>query len=671
MSAPNLAPKPEDTAGPEVADLAESAGLILDPWQRLYLDVSLAENPTTGLWEAFESGLVVSRQNGKDAILEAIGLGGLFLLGEEIAHTAQLMSTAKDAFARLLGRIQATPHLRKLVPNRPPYVRQSADDFSIRTTEGPSIGFSSRSSRGGRGFGKDRVIYNEALFLDPEEIAAQVPTMSTRANPQLMYASSAGRAGSGQLRAVRDRGRAQGEGLTWFEWSLDTEGRSVEELVAAGVLDDEQVWAQTNPALGIRISLAYIRGERRAMSANPELFLRERLGVFDEPATAGRVISAAQWDVLAEPGLSSIGAAVFAVDVNEERTVASIAAAGLLEDGLPLIELVATGPAQPGEGDEDEVAGLGWVVEWAAERRGVRIAVAVNGPAGGLAARLEAAGADVVRLSDAELARGSQALLDMVTDGELRHLGDPVLGEAVAAGRKKESGDGAWRWSRKDSAADITALVAATEALHVLTGAGGEPVWPGFDQALHVADVEPAQYWPRYWAVRLGSFLSPSVWQCWAEAPDGRLVLERELYRTHVSPAELGAMVAAVTRGSDGEWLVPKPRVVLSDADVEAFRPFQRAVGKSCRAPQVSLEDGLAAVGKRLAGGQLLFGADALVEPDPLLAAAHRPTCTTEELPGYVWDADKEVPCDGHGVDCARWVVAYVDLRPRGGVRLL
>lgn len=76
------------SAGSEATDLAARAGLFLDPWQSLILDASLGMR-ADGTWSAFETAVVVSRQNGKGSILEARELAGLFMLGEElILHSA-------------------------------------------------------------------------------------------------------------------------------------------------------------------------------------------------------------------------------------------------------------------------------------------------------------------------------------------------------------------------------------------------------------------------------------------------------------------------------------------------------------------------------------------------------------------------------------------------------
>jgi len=61
---------------------------VLDDWQRFALDCALGER-ADGKWAAFEVGIVVPRQNGKGAILEARELAGLFLFDEQlILHSA-------------------------------------------------------------------------------------------------------------------------------------------------------------------------------------------------------------------------------------------------------------------------------------------------------------------------------------------------------------------------------------------------------------------------------------------------------------------------------------------------------------------------------------------------------------------------------------------------------
>jgi phage terminase large subunit-like protein len=439
------------SAGGEAVELAERAGLRLDPWQAWVLEQALGER-ADGKWSAFEVALVVPRQNGKGSILEALELANLFLHGTPIIHTAQLMQTSRNHFDRVNKLIQEAPFLRRRVKK----IRTANEEHSIELHGGAFLRFMARSAKAGRGLSDgELIVFDEAMFLAAGPMAALIPTMSTKQNPQLWYTSSAGLAESEVLRAIRARGEAGSPGLCYLEWSIEQPepGRPVD-------LDDETLRVQANPSYNIRISAEYIENERHAMSAVPDEWIRERLGVFDDPGTAGRVIGKATWDALADAGSSIDGPVVFAVDVNPERTVAAIGAAGFRADGLPHVEVI------------EQRAGVDWVLARAAEldekHQPDEWIVAANGPAGSLAARLEAAGVPVVRASDADLARATGAFYDavMTEDGpRLRHLGDPVLGDAVAAARKRELGDGAWSWGRKNSEANIAPLVAVTLAL--------------------------------------------------------------------------------------------------------------------------------------------------------------------------------------------------------------
>src|SRR3954468_24365299 len=114
------------TSGPEVLALCASAGLYLDPWQEFALDCALWERPSPdpedeGEWEwsAFEIALLVSRQNGKGAILEARELAGLFHFGEElILHSAHEFKTSGEAYRRIKNRIEGCSWmLRRVASN--------------------------------------------------------------------------------------------------------------------------------------------------------------------------------------------------------------------------------------------------------------------------------------------------------------------------------------------------------------------------------------------------------------------------------------------------------------------------------------------------------------------------------------------------------------------------
>lgn len=181
---------------------------------------------------------------------------------------------------------------------------------------------------------------------------------------------------------------------------------------------------------------------------------------------------------------------------------------------------------------------------------------------------------------------------------------------------------------------------------------------------------------------------NPFTLQCWAEDPDGRLILYRELYRTQRLVEDHARDILAIV-APHGEWLEPQPRAIVCDHDAEDRATLERHLGMSTVPARKSISDGIQAVAQRLrpAGDsrpRLLFGRSALVAPDPELVDSKKPTCLVEELPGYVWDRPpataagdarpaKEIPLkrDDHSADAMRYLVAHVDLAPRPRVRWL
>ena len=174
-------------------------------------------------WSAFEVGLVTPRQNGKNGILEARELAGLFLFGERlILHSAHEFKTAQEAFRRVMFLVENNDDLRKRVAR----VRTSHGEEGIELRDGARLRFIARSTGSGRGFSADCVILDESYALSSEAMGALLPTLSALPNPQVWYTSSAGKRDSTQLMMIRDRGRAGGDpGLAYFEWSAPLNAR--------------------------------------------------------------------------------------------------------------------------------------------------------------------------------------------------------------------------------------------------------------------------------------------------------------------------------------------------------------------------------------------------------------------------------------------------------------
>ncbi|HEX7992901.1 MAG TPA: hypothetical protein VF506_03210 [Streptosporangiaceae bacterium] len=440
--------------------LAIEAQLVLDEWQRYVLKHALARRD--GKWAAFEVGLIVSRQNGKGAVIEALELAALFLFDEVrlILHSAHKFDTAADAFRRILGLIEGNPDFAREVKK----VVRSHGSESIELRNGKRLRFIARSAGAGRGFAADLVILDEAFNISEDAMASMLPTMSTRPNPQVWYTSTAGMPTSVQLGRIRDRGlRGDDPSLAFFEWSVDPENYDP---------SNPADWARANPGLGIRITAEYVDLERAALTEDD--FARERLGIGVYPtdlANAWLVIPRDTWLGLEDERSAAQDPVAFAAEVNHVashgaayRPVASICAAGFRRDGRVHVERI------------EHRSGMEWVVPRLAElRRAHRPCGTVIDPtshAGALIEDAEKSGVEVVKPFTArDAAQACGQFLNLAANNGLAHLGQDDLNRALAGAMKRDLSD-AWAWDRSSPAADIGPLVGVTLAAWALNKFG-------------------------------------------------------------------------------------------------------------------------------------------------------------------------------------------------------
>lgn len=199
-----LVPPAPSSAADEAIELATSAGLDLDEAQRHVLRGALGVRDD-GKWAAFEVAVIEPRQNGKGGIIEARQLAGAFLFAERmITYSAHEFKTAQEMFRRVEMLIEDTPDLDREVIRK---VR-STNEMGIELRSRARLRWLARSSGSGRGFTGDCTILDEAMILRRSSVAALLPTMSARPNPQLWYLGSSGDEESVVLGEVRSRALA-------------------------------------------------------------------------------------------------------------------------------------------------------------------------------------------------------------------------------------------------------------------------------------------------------------------------------------------------------------------------------------------------------------------------------------------------------------------------------
>jgi hypothetical protein len=454
--------------GSLAVEVAELAGIELDPEQKLALDAILSIDPV-GAWSTLEAALIEPRQNGKTRLFQVVALYDLFVAPRDLVRlvvwTAHLFDTSQEAFRDLDEILSGTPYFARKVAR----VSKAHGKEAFELKDGRRIRFRARSETGGRGLTGDRVVLDEAFALKAGELGSLLPTLSARPNPQVLYGSSAGMVGSGHLRTVRDRGRAGGDpSLVWAEWCGEPgecqRGDDCDHRPGAPgcVLDDEDRWRQANPALGRRITIEYLRSERRALPPNE--FARERLGWWEDPVDGGTGWTEEQWAACANPDAPFPDPVVLGLDVAPGHVSAAITAHSgrvthLADHHRGTSWILGT--------DEDP----GRLLELDAEHQVVAVVIDPTGPVGGMIPDLERAGFSVrskanpkgklVLLDGREQTQACEQLLAGVIDGTFVHRGEYALDTAALNAGRRKAGD-SFKWSRLDSTVDISPLVAAT-----------------------------------------------------------------------------------------------------------------------------------------------------------------------------------------------------------------
>lgn len=217
------------------------------------------------------------------------------------------------------------------------------------------------------------------------------------------------------------------------------------------ICDDPALVKLANPSLersaAPAITWEYIQSERRAMAEIITTFLRERMGVGDTPAGAGRAIAPQLWEARAstmpEPKVLAIGIAV-----DRDRVWASIGAVG--RGYLGAVRRDRLGP---------------WVLEEAkriAKEYGVPVAVDTKGGAASFIKPLKDSGVTVFEASTEDYILACADVYDGLVGGDLQHGNhDDLNGAAANAGWRYIGNRRVW----SSTGGDISMLEADTVAL--------------------------------------------------------------------------------------------------------------------------------------------------------------------------------------------------------------
>ena len=443
-------PKAKWTEADDCAFLAASYGLVPDEWQMRVLEAWLGRK-ADGTWAAGRWGLAVPRQNGKNGILEMVELFFMVALGLKILHTAHEVKTARKAFLRISSFFENErkyPELAALVKEIRKtngqeaivlHAKECARGEKCSCSGGGSVEFIARSKGSGRGFTVDVLVCDEAQEYTEDAQAALLPTISSAPSGdpiQIIMGTPPAPSMAGDVfTRMREAGvSGKDKRLAWCEWS-----------VAGDVnVGRRELWAETNPSLGIRLNWSTIEDEYAAMSA--EMFARERLGRWESEGSGRKAIKAELWDGAAIPAsaVPTDGRRVYAARFAVDGSAVGLAAAIRPDAGPIHVEGIKVASMADG---------TAWLVEWLLDHHEKAAQIVVDGKAGVgylvQALRDAKVPASVIITPTTDQAIAAHSMFESALHGkELTHRGQELLDDQVKAAEKRKIGTtGGFGWA--------------------------------------------------------------------------------------------------------------------------------------------------------------------------------------------------------------------------------
>lgn len=457
----------------------------LDPVQRLTVEVMMAQT-AGGRWAAATTGREEARQNGKGDEVEVVESWGLVQRAEAILHTvhdAVLLATQTQD--RMLAVLESHADLRRKKLRE----WRGTGQQMIEMRNGGIIWYRTRTGGGGRGVDYiSRLVVDEAQHAKDEHLSAITPTLFAHPNPQMNVLGTAGLEGvsawwwSQRIRALSDDPGDFGYvGHTAEDVRVDA-GSVVQLPVDAG---DRELWRMVNPAIhaGRGQGMRFLEEQFRRLG--PASFAREHLCVWDPPPLQDdqRAIPLERWNQLTDevtdpPDNDTVR---LALDAPPDRRSATFAVAGKRDDGLLYVGIREHLPPTDGKGPSLKDRVIAQALYYTQGHRTSLILPPGSPAQRAWRADLVAAGVPLDEMSPAEYAEACGRMIDAVTEGSLRHRGNPDLNAAVAGLASRPSGD-VETWSRRNSSSNIAPFVAATCALVRVPNVAVEPtihVWKG------------------------------------------------------------------------------------------------------------------------------------------------------------------------------------------------
>ncbi len=434
--------------GDEVAQLADSIGLPLLPWQDFVIrDMTAVDE--SGMFIRKTNLVLCARQQGKTHLARMMMLAHLYLFdSKNVIIMSSNRSMALDTFRQVAYAIEGNDGLSKAVKQ----IRFANGTESIEMKNGARLDVVAATRDGSRGRTADLLYIDEVREISEEGFRAATPTTRARANAQTLLTSNAGDAFSTVLNDLRERALSfPPKTFGYYEYSAPQ----------FAAITDRDAWAMANPALGYTVTEQALE---EAVATQPVETTKTELLCQWISSTASpwphmSVENAGDKDLKLSPGPLTI----FAFDVAPSRRDGSLVMGQVLADGrigVAVLEVFHS------DVSIDELFMADHIAKWCKDFY-PRTVCYDKYTTASIAKRLEINGVHTTDISGQKGYQASGDLYEALANSRLVHSGQDLLVTHFANCAAKES-DSSWRIVRRKSAGPVDIAIGVSMVVHIL-----------------------------------------------------------------------------------------------------------------------------------------------------------------------------------------------------------
>lgn len=449
-------PVPEEQDLSEAHKAAEAMGISLLP-QGIQVAELLEAKDEAGFPLYPEVVVQMGRRATKTSSVQATLLGRCFSIpGYRIISTAQTGTLSQQFLSELGSQLEiAWPD----EDTRPFRFYKSNGSIRIVWDNGSQWRAVKPQASAFRGSAADCILLDEAgeydAKLTEDLLSGAMPVLATRPHAQLIVTGTPPRTREGLLWQYLQAGRKGTEDLGILDYSMDPTQDAT----------DEALWHAIYP--GLSSGLVSIKFLRKALETQGLLSFSREFLCLDPVASSLRAIPEEDWLAGQVQGQLVLPTDNYSIsfDITQDGSAGAVAMAWYTEDGIPHVQIL------------EHRAGQNWLPQHIGkiltDTRGIDVGFDSIGNNLAVFTTLQrmprVPKSNLNALNMKDVATGVSLFMSHVTDHALVHAEDASLDSAVAEVSFRYSGDSRL-WNRGRSQADISPLIAASNALHMAAG---------------------------------------------------------------------------------------------------------------------------------------------------------------------------------------------------------